>query len=171
MNKVYIMCGCPGSGKTFVANMLFDHLPILNPDDYMDSNNWTKEKSNEAWDALHEDIKIFCEAKATFVIDTVGATELKRRRLTQLIRQENPEVEIVCLFIETPKDICKQRNRQRDRTIDEKKLDNYYRHVMSKPPTKADGFDLVIPIDGDDYFGNNMLTWKTDEPWPEGWYH
>lgn len=166
----YVMCGPIGSGKSFIAHSLYKHLPILNPDDYVENEEWTREKSNEAWDLIHEKIKNLTSINIEFVVDSAQALQISRRRLTQYIRQVAPGFEIVCVFVKTPLEECKRRNRLRRRTVPEKQLEEYYNTIMSNPPSRDDGYDRVVVVDNTTYPGNNTALWRTKEPWPERWY-
>jgi len=167
----YIMCGPIGSGKSHVAKTLYGHLPQLNPDDLMPKGEWTREKSNAAWDEIHRRIEAMVGIGLEFVVDSAQALQVSRRRLTQYIRQVAPSYKIVCVFVNTPYKKCARNNRLRDRVVPEDKLKEYYDNVMNSPPSRDDGYDEVIVVNNALYSGNYGEVWKSEKPWPEGWYH
>ena len=170
--RAYIMCGPIGSGKSYVADALYRHMPILNPDDHMpEGEEWTRKASNQAWDRIHRLIREYAGINIEFVIDSSQALRISRRRLTQYIRQVAPSYEIICVFVNAPFEECKKRNRLRRRTVSEKHLREYYDSVMKNPPSREDGYDKIVVVDNSPYPGNNDTLWKTSEPWPEEWYH
>ena len=167
------MCGPIGSGKTFVADSLYGHLPRLNPDNFMpdDQIEWTRRASNSAWDTIHEKIKDYTSINLDFVVDSSQALQISRRRLTQYIRQVAPSYSIVCVFVKTPFEQCRIRNSYRDRVVPEKQLAEYYENIMNNPPSRRDGYDRIIVVDNKEYSGNTLSLWKTKERWPKDWYH
>ena len=166
------MCGPIGSGKSYVAESLYRHLPKLNPDDFMPKHQeWTRQGSNAAWDEVHTRIRKFSELNLEFVVDSAQALEVSRRRLCQYIREVAPQYDIVCVFVKTPFDQCMQRNATRERTVSGKQLKEYYNNIMDNPPSRADGYDKVVVVDNATYKGNNVPLWETKDAWPEKWYY
>lgn len=168
----YIICGPVGSGKTYIANSLYGHLPQLNPDNFMDTeSNWSRKESNSAWDKLHEKIENYAAINMEFVVDSAQALQLSRRRLTQFIRQVAPQYKIVCVFVKAPFEECKKRNQQRIRVVPNDQLREYYDTIINNPPSRADGYDRVVVVDNTEYSGNTDELWMTQEEWPKDWYH
>ena len=163
------MCGAPGSGKSHIAKKLYGHLPILDPDNFIDGE-WSREKANDAWDIIHDKIANYTSINLEFVVDSSQRHMVSRRYLTQYIRQVAPSYEVICVCVKTSLPTCHKRNMERDRMIPEKVLDGYWTDIYEYGPTRNDGFDWVVVVDGEDYKGNKSETWTTKERWPEGWY-
>lgn len=168
----YIICGPIGSGKSYIANKLYSHLPIFDPDNYTDKlEDWSRKGSNAAWDLIHEKIKNYSSINLSFVVDSAQALRISRRRLTQYIRQVAPVYKIVCVFVKSPFEECRRRNKQRVRVVPDDTFKEYYDTVMNEPPSRDDGYDDVVVVDNSEYAGNNKELWTTKELWPTGWYH
>jgi predicted kinase len=165
------MCGPIGSGKTYIANSLYGHLPRFNPDEMMQDTTWDRKNTNKIWDEIHRKIKDYSGINLDFCIDSAQALRISRQRLTQYIRQVAPSYEIICIFVKTPFHECKRRNALRGRRVPDDKFLEYYRSVMDCPPSRADGYDKIIVVDNSTYPDKALIPWRTSEPWPEGWYH
>lgn len=169
MTTAYLMCGPMGSGKSYIASRFRQlDLPIFNPDDQ--SGIFSRNTAHDAWDAIHRSIKNCLDIPMSFILDSSLALEISRRRITQFIRQVNPNCHIICIFVTAPFQQCVKRNRSRKRNVPINTLREYYDNVMNNPPSRSDGFDEIIVVDNSEYPGNNDKLWTTSEPWPQDWY-
>lgn len=158
-----------GSGKSYIAQELFSHLLILNPDNFMDAQNFSRESAHLAWDMIHSLIKQHLVNKSSFVLDSSMALSISRKRITQYIREIEPDCKIICIYLEVDLEDCIIRNSCRERVVCNKKIKEYWQNIVDNPPSKHDGFDEIIMIDNS-YRWNEGDVWKTTAPWPQNWY-
>jgi len=76
------------------------------------------------------------------VIDATCVSVPDRKDWIDIAKQNNAEVR--AYFVDTPVDVAKQRNRKRERKVPEDVIDRQASRLQ--PPTKAEGFDLVVVI-------------------------
>ena len=140
MSKFYMLVGLPASGKSTIAVNLFNsninsrlrssdglRSELLN-----DINDMSR--NGEIFDLLHSIIK----ADLYFERDTIyDATNLNADRRKEFLKSLSLlKCEKICIFVNTPYDICIERNLKRERVVPisvmEKMKDNLQKPDMSE---------------------------------------
>lgn len=154
-STIYYMIGIPGSGKTHVAEKKSKELgvPVLS------SDRLRQELTGNAGDVetySHEEIfkRLRAEADARieneegFIWDATGIDARFRREEIERFKKKGARV--VGLVMVTPKEICKERNINRERIVPEdiiEKMDEQSRSIEHAINTEYDLFDEVRIID------------------------
>lgn len=114
MNKLYILCGLPFSGKTTLAKELVNRFGFTRidlddikfelfgnqiTDDEVDEDGW-----NQVFTLMYKRIKEALERGETVVSDTGNFTKKER----DLVRQQNSQigVETITIFVDTPANVA-----------------------------------------------------------------
>ena len=139
MNKVYVMVGLPGSGKSTVAKTL---------DGTLISTDSIREE-------LYGDENIQGDGRLVFSIAFCRAREaLERgenvifdatnvsRKARKGVLKATPGAEHVAVFVNTPFEECVKRNRSRVRVVPNEVLERMHKNLV--PPTVEEGFAEVI---------------------------
>ena len=147
--KIVLMVGLPGSGKsTWLdrkrANAISsDEMRRLIADDPADQTIHAR-----VFAAVRYLVRQRIDAgRPVTYIDATNLSRWERRQYLKLAKDRGCDVEAV--WIDTPIDVCLERNRRRDRKVPEDVL----RMLVSRlePPSKAEGFTRVVRIrDGAD---------------------
>lgn len=115
--KVYIMCGIPGSGKsTWISNNLDKNIKIISRDiiryklGYVDSPNkkvvLNKDQENHVTQIEYDLINNYLSNGESIVIDDINSGKYRNKLINEL-RKYN--VHIIGVNIITPLDICIKR--------------------------------------------------------------
>ena len=119
--KVYIMCGIPGSGKsTWISNNLDENIKIISRDiiryklGYVDNPDekvvLNKEQENHVTQIEYELINTYLSNGESIVIDDINSGKYRNKLINEL-RKYN--VHIIGVNLITPLEICiKRRNNQ-----------------------------------------------------------
>jgi predicted kinase len=160
MNKLYIFCGIPFSGKTAIASKLEQKLGFVRidlddikfslfgkniRDEQIDQDSW-----NKIYQKMYEEIEDKLKQGKTVINDTGNFTKHERSLVKNIADKLN--LETVEVFIDTPKEIAEQRWLENKKTnirfdISEKAFNSTLTEM--EPPT---GKSVVIykypqPID------------------------
>jgi predicted kinase len=152
MNKLYIMVGVPGSGKSHYAKTHFPDALRISLDDLR------LMLYGKAFDADQEGV--ITEVSTAFVDIVLNyahrnnrdvvydATNVStRRRCVLIYKARNRHMSPIAVFIDTPRMVAFQRNVARLNSVPADVLDNFIR--ILQPPTMTEGFDDIIVVKGE----------------------
>lgn len=149
MNKpiLAVMVGISGSGKSTFSNGLKTSLNA----ELVETDAIRVELTGNAEDQT-QNARVFGVARRRVdnilsqgknaVIDATSVSVRDRKDWIDIAKNNNAEVR--AYFVDTPVDVAKQRNRKRERKVPEDVIDRQASRLQ--PPTKAEGFDLVVVI-------------------------
>ena len=93
-------------------------------------------------------IKAFLSHGIPVVYDATNAVRSRRLDLLQKLRLITPAPWAwIAWHLITPLQICQQWNQQRDRQVPTAILEQMHQSLMAEPPTPAEGWGAVIPVD------------------------
>jgi len=170
-----VFIGCPSCGKSTLANELIKQNPnyhIVSTDkaraqlfgDEFIQGNW-QQVENEVF----RQIKDHINAGHSIIYDATNAKPVWRRELIQKLKQLG-EIDIIGLHLQTPLEICKQWNQQRQRQVPESVIEDYDQALQQFPPLPAEGFTTMIDIpfkDGNLDFSDIDKHLQTDRLQPK----
>lgn len=142
MNKLIMMIGIPGSGKSKFAQELAktENTIILSSDKlrkelYGTVNEFNK--NGELFQELYKRAKVYLENDNNIILD---ATNINRKKRIGVIKQFK-KYKKECWYICTSYKICKIFNNTRDRKVDESVIEKMYKtlHV----PSYIEGWDKI----------------------------
>lgn len=147
MSTFYIMIGVPGSGKSTFAKTL--NCKIVSTDDIREQINGnanSQENGNKVFNTAKQLITETIEAGQDVVFDAMNAKPAYRKDFLKLASN----CKKVAVVIDTPLDICKERNSKRERVVPEDVIDRNYKILHENLPKLDEGFDEIIyPVKGD----------------------
>ena len=149
------MVGIPGSGKSYIAEKKNEELgiPILSSDKLReeltgDAGNVEEILHEKIFEELSDRAEKYTEAQKSFIWDATGTNPEFRREEVERFKRNGAKV--ICLLMITPKEVCLDRNENRDRIVPIKvveKMDNEL--AESGIDTELDLFDEVRVINKD----------------------
>ena len=139
MAKVYVMCGLPGSGKTTIAHQIAADLDavVISSDSIREElygDESVQGQPSVVFDALYSRAHAVIDDNLSVILD---ATNIKKRDRARVF-QEFPDNEIAAFVINTPVEVCKQRNGERERVVPEYVIDRMAKSF--EVPTREEGF-------------------------------
>jgi len=163
MSKVILGIGVAGAGKTTVLEPLADkyNYVYLSPDKIREELTGAaldQTRNNEVWDIARERLVQYLNKGENVIFDATFTNGKERRAFIKFARDNGAE-KVQGLFITTPPEIAKERNKKRERTIPEYAIDRMAEQLRRNPPATEDGFDSVFDIDE---FGNLIRGELTD---------
>lgn len=142
-----IMIGISGSGKSTYANGLKTSLNA----ELVETDSIRIELTGNAEDQT-QNSRVFGIAKRRIddilsqgknaIIDATNVSVRDRKDWIYIGKKNNAEVR--AYFIDTPIDVCKTKNRKRDRKVPDEVIDRQASKLES--PTKTEGFDSITTI-------------------------
>jgi predicted kinase len=146
------MVGAPGAGKSTFAGKLsaLTGCKIIANDDirfqlYGDETiqgNWDEIEA-EIFRQIQESLAI----RKPIIYDATNARRAWRMGLVMKLSQQlTMEIQWIAWYLQTPLDVCLQRNQQRLRTVPEQIITQFYQALQSFPPVTAEGFVKVVSL-------------------------
>jgi alkanesulfonate monooxygenase SsuD/methylene tetrahydromethanopterin reductase-like flavin-dependent oxidoreductase (luciferase family)/predicted kinase len=147
---VVVLLGPSGSGKTTWARTHFAANEVITSDSLramVGSGEGDLDASTDAFRVLDTVVAARLRRGLTTVIDTLGLDGDRRRAAVALARTSG----LPCLAVvfTTPLDVCRSRNRVRDRPVPAPVLRTQHRRT-TEIDLGGDGFDRVLTVDTDD---------------------
>jgi predicted kinase len=151
MGKVIIGLGIPGAGKTTFLRDFADKngYYYLSPDEIREElagDSKDQSINSEIWREAHKRFVTRITDGDVVVLDASYCNASQRRAILELARKAGAE-KIQGVFIDTPLEIAKERNLNRERIVPEHAIDRMYKSLSDNPPMVEDGFDSLFVLD------------------------
>lgn len=133
MSALFIMVGCPGSGKSYFLRNLgsVKNSSVVSRDDIrfslLEDNDKYFDKEDEVFKLFTETIQKELDSGKNVYADATHLTGVSRLKLMNSLNLEG--IDIVPIVMNTPLDVCLQRNSLREgiRKVPEKVIRNAYK--------------------------------------------
>ena len=147
MNILIVLCGLPGSGKSTYAKYLTEsgRFECVSTDlirKTLYGNENIQGNSKEVFNTAFFTLRALGLGKQSCVFDATNITPRARRNIIQECR--NYYDLIICKYIDTPLDVCLQRNSQRERVVPTEVILRMANNFIM--PSREEGFDYVDTI-------------------------
>ena len=139
---LYTMIGLPGSGKsTFASN--HPECVVVSTDAIrgeLFGDEGEQKDGKLVFDVAYARLAQAVEAGQDAIFDATNLQRKYRKKIFQMF----PKAYHVAVFVNTPVDVCKERNAKRDRVVPEMVIDRMASSLNA--PTIAEGFKEIIEI-------------------------
>ena len=150
---LYLMCGVPGSGKTFWAKHFCDNAVYVSRDDIrfklIGEDATEREyfaKETETFHTFVKTIQYNLDLGKNVCADATHVNWISRKKLLNALRLDK-DVEVIAVFIDAPLEVCLQRNASRTglRKVPEDAIKRMYNRktLPSEDPYKYAGIEYV----------------------------
>lgn len=172
MNKLIMMVGLPGSGKSTIAKELsYRENAILHSSDdlreelFGDANN--QEKNELIFQELHKRIHRDLSGGKSVIYDATNSSYKKRKVFLQTLKIKCYKE---CYMVATPYEKCLEQNRNRSRRVPDEVIENIYKGFFI--PQYFEGWDNIEIIHNyDDNFDMAELFDDLDTVSQDNTYH
>ena len=143
--------GVPGAGKTTALKALAEKYGYIyiSPDDIRKEllgDAAGQSKNKEVWREADRRMVEALRNGEGVVVDGAFADHKQRREFIAFAKQNGAE-RVEGIFMDTPLEIAKERNRGRDRKVPEYAIDRMEQGIRAFPPRIDDGFDAMFVLD------------------------
>ena len=145
-----VLVGASGSGKSTWAEQRYRRAEVVSSDDLrgvVGSGRHDLDASTEAFALLDLIVAGRVRRGLTTVVDTLGLDDVRRTGWLDLARRQG--LSAVVVAFDTPADVCRRRNAERDRPVPARVLTQQVRGF--RPVLEAlagEGWDRVVVVDG-----------------------
>lgn len=169
-NTAIVMVGLPGSGKSTISNKIKNKYNCT----YLSSDKIREELYGDE-NCQDNPSKVFSIMNSRFIescknnkITIYDATNLNRKRRTELLNSIPSNVYRVAVIVWSSIETCIDRDSLRNRTVGKKVIDKMVRRFET--PTEIEGFNGVIIVNnGTQYQKSNFNTYiEHDSPYHKG---
>lgn len=150
MKKLVLLAGIPGSGKTTLSQRLIDKGFVTLTADQIREELWgdAAEQNNkeQVFEVFFQRLEEGLRRGWDIVIDNTNINGKHREPIIERARQAG-YTDIQIWIIDTPLEVCLERNKMRSRTVPEDIVENMYRslHGAGKPQKHEGRVILVRP--------------------------
>jgi alkanesulfonate monooxygenase SsuD/methylene tetrahydromethanopterin reductase-like flavin-dependent oxidoreductase (luciferase family)/predicted kinase len=145
-----VLVGASGAGKSEWASQRYRTHEIVSSDDLravVGSGRHDLDASEDAFRLLDQIVAARLGRGLPTVVDTLGLDVERRRGYRELAHRSG--LPAVVVVVEAPAQLCRRRNRDRDRPVPARVLDAQLRRVRQVMSEIADeGWDMVVAVDG-----------------------
>jgi predicted kinase len=182
METLYIMVGCPGSGKSTIAKKMIEwykeNAPMFslkyvsrdeirfsiigNPDEESKGEDEYFSRENEVWEKYVAEIVEGLESGKTVIADATHLNKKSRLKLLNAIREKNDELlhntYISTVFVDTPLETCLKRNELRTgkRKVPRSSVRRMFYSIQKPIPKSEQTLDMLMVFNDKD---NIMYSW------------
>jgi len=148
MNRLYVLVGLPASGKsTYAKEVLSKDAEILSSDairkELLGSEE-NQENNALVFETLYNRARNLLKDGKNVAIDATCINKFERKRV--LSNFTDLQIERIVIFIDTPVEICYERDEKRSRTVGREVIDKYVNKF--EYPTLDEGFDKIEVVKG-----------------------
>lgn len=149
-NKIlYVLVGCPASGKSYKAKTLkSEGVEYVSRDEIRFSIIKEGEeyfsKERQVFRKFTEQIQSALDSGKSAIADATHINKASRAKLLNALRLK--DVIVVAVFCDTPFEVCLQRNTEREGLARVPDDAMYSMLKWSSEPKKEEGFDLIIKL-------------------------
>jgi len=165
-----VLVGASGSGKSTWARACYRSAEVVSADDLrgvVGSGRHDLDASAEAFALLDLIVGGRVRRGLSTVVDTLGLDDVRRRGWLDLARAHR--LPAVVVAFDTPAELCRRRNADRDRPVPAPVLTQQVRSFRALRPVLADeGWDRVLEVAGADVAPAPAATPQPDRPRQEG---
>ena len=148
MNKLYIMCGFPGSGKsTYFHNKemtLSDNI-VLSSDDFryeLLGHAWHAPAEEMVWSHIKICARIILKAGYDVYIDSTNLTVKDRAQWIKIAQELS--IHITCIHLRVSFETCLIRNKARDRVVPDEVMSRMLGAFIA--PSHSEGFNSITTL-------------------------
>jgi alkanesulfonate monooxygenase SsuD/methylene tetrahydromethanopterin reductase-like flavin-dependent oxidoreductase (luciferase family)/predicted kinase len=160
-----VLIGPSGSGKSSWAEQRYRQEEIVSSDRLralVGSGEHDLDASETAFDILDRIVAARVGRHLTAVVDTIGFDTARRHRHRQVASEAG--MPAVAVLFETPENLCRTRNRMRQRPVPAAVLTGQFRRLREvRAELEKEGWDLIVRISDD-----GRAPARAPEPEPAG---
>ncbi|HEX2420114.1 MAG TPA: LLM class flavin-dependent oxidoreductase, partial [Acidimicrobiia bacterium] len=146
-----VLIGPSGAGKSSWAELRYRPEEVVSSDRLralVGSGEHDLDASEVAFDILDRIVAARVGRRLTAVVDTLGFDTARRRRNREAASQAG--MPAVAVLFETPEDLCRARNRMRQRPVPATVLSGQFRRLRQvAAELESEGWDLIVRISDD----------------------
>jgi predicted kinase len=146
----HFLIGPPGSGKSTLASQLtkLDPTTQIVSTDRIRRELFGDESIQGDWSLIEQKVLArIWEALSAEQPVIYDATNAKREwRMSLLSQVANEKVHWIAWYLKTPLEICKLWNKQRNRQVPEKVIEELFQALQEEPPLTIEGFVVINSV-------------------------
>ncbi len=146
MTTLILMVGIPGSGKsTYTKTKVDRRIRVLSSDDIrkeLFGSEDDQEHNEEIFNTLYSRARKLLEDGKDVLIDATNSNKINRKRA--LSHFDDMNIRRKAIVIETPVNLCIERDKGRKRVVGEKVINEF--SASFEFPTKDEGFDEIVKV-------------------------
>ncbi len=147
--RLILLIGLPGSGKSSLASFLLAEYPrsrLISTDAIraqLFGDEGVQGPWMLVWYQIERQFREAVEQSSVAIYDATNAVQCHRKEAIDLAHATG-FTDIIGIWLDTPLQVCLERNRKRDRTVPDEVILQMHSSLICAPPTRQDGLDCLI---------------------------
>ena len=148
MSELIVMCGLPGSGKSFYSRQYVENHPeftVVSTDKIRGELFGDESDQRDGWLVFmraYSDLTTILKSGGSAIFDATNLKKSDREKILKYFRKVCPDAKLKLVFMTTPVPICVERDKNRDRVVGEDVILNM-KHKLDWP-NDAEGWDDIL---------------------------
>ncbi len=150
MNRLIMMIGLPGSGKSSYAGYLAKHFPniVFHSSDSVrkeiHGDEMCQKNTGKVFEIVYRRTIADLKYGRDVIFDATNIKAADRKKTINTIKSACPLIEVIALIMDTEPDVCKARNNARKRVVPDYVYDRMLREYTA--PVFEEGFDQILRV-------------------------
>lgn len=146
MTTFYMLCGLPGSGKSYWAREKAKPYDVIISSDsireelYGDAS--IQEAPSHVLNIMFQRTRAALKTGHTTFYDATNLSSRRRLNLVKSLKKMFPDIHYYCVVMATPIDVCHERNGMRERVVPTHVIDRMLRQF--EMPCEGEGWDKIL---------------------------
>lgn len=159
MNKLIILSGIPGSGKTTIAlglKAVLGKVKVVSSDEIRQKITGKVDDGNQeklVWETYEKEVIASASTHSIVVADSTALTNELRMKWYNIFRPHFAQIELI--YLDIPFEVCWQRNMNRTRNVPLNPMAGMFKLMELPDEEVLKCFDSIISIKEED-----KTTWK-----------
>lgn len=145
MPDLYYLVGAPASGKsTYAKELQKEGIKLVSSDDIRETlwgDASIQKNPKEVFKQMEILTHLYLVQEENVVYDATNISAARRKEFVKLVKSWNLDVDLYCLYLDIPMEVCIERNEKRERTVSVRVIKRMFEQM--EEPTYDEGWDFI----------------------------
>lgn len=145
MPDLYYLVGAPASGKsTYAKELQKEGIKLVSSDDIRETlwgDASIQKNPKEVFKQMEILTHLYLAQEENVVYDATNISAARRKEFVKLVKSWNLDVDLYCLYLDIPMEVCIERNEKRERIVPVRVIKRMFEQM--EEPTYDEGWDFI----------------------------
>jgi predicted kinase len=145
MSDLYYLVGAPASGKsTYAKELQKEGIKLVSSDDIRETlwgDASIQKNPKEVFKQMEILTHLYLAQEENVVYDATNISAARRKEFVKLVKSWNLNVDLYCIYLNIPMEVCIERNKERERKVPVRVIKRMFEQM--EEPTYDEGWDFI----------------------------